>query len=88
MTFTPDLNLGNLLITGALTGIGYGLVKLYTLISEAIDLGKQALDDIDDHAEVINLHSNVLIEGGLVKGSVGIPRVEERRRRSRLHFPK
>ncbi len=85
MTFTPDLNLGNLLITGALTGIGYGLIKLYRLIAEGIDLGKQALDDIDDHAEVINLHSSVLIDGGFVKGNVGIPRVEERRRRSRIH---
>jgi hypothetical protein len=88
MTFTPDLNLGNLLITCALAGIGYGLQKLYALISDGIDLGKQALDDINDHAEVINLHTDVLIEGGFVKGSVGIPRVEERRRHSRIHFPK
>jgi len=85
MTFTPDLNLGNLLITGALTGIGYGLIKLYTLISEGIDLGKQALDDIDDHAEVINMHTTLFVDHGLAKGSVGIPRVEERRRRSRIH---
>ncbi len=88
MTFTPDLNLGNLLITGALTVIGYGLLKLYTLISEGIDLGRQGLDDIDDHAEVLNLHTDVLVDGGFVKGSIGIPRVEERRRRSRIHFPK
>jgi hypothetical protein len=85
MTYTPDINLGNMVITGCLAAIGYGLRKLYTLLDSALDAQQQALDDIDDHAEVINLHSNVLIDGGLVKGSVGLPRVEERRRRSRIY---
>ena len=85
MTYTPDINLGNLLVTAAIGGVGFGLRKLYTLLNEALDTHNQALDDIDEHAEVINLHTDVFIDAGLVKGSVGIPRVEERRKRSRIH---
>ena len=88
MTYTPDINLGNILVTTAIGGLGFGVRKLYTLISDALETHHQALDDIDDHAEVINLHTDVLMDGGLVKGSVGIPRVEERRRRGRIHIPK
>ncbi len=86
MTYTPDINLGNLIVTGAIAGLGYGVRQLYTLIDRAVDSHKQALDDIDDHAEVINMHTDVLVDGGLVKGSVGIPRVAERRKKLRIHL--
>lgn len=85
MTYTPDINLGNILITSALTGLGWGFHKLYKLIDRAMDAQEQAIDDLDEHAEVINIHSNLFIEGGLVKGGIGIPRVEERRRRRRIY---
>lgn len=85
MTVTPDINLGNLVVTAAVGIVGLGVRRLYTLIAEAIEHQQQALEDIDDHAEVINLHTNVMSEAGLLKGPIGVPRVEERRRRSRIY---
>ena len=85
ITITPDVNLGNVIVTTAIGIVGLGLRKFYKLISEAIEKQEQALCDIDDHAEVINLHTGVMIEGGLVKGPIGIPRVEERRRKARIY---
>lgn len=85
MTFTPDVNLGNVLVTAALGALGIGIRKLYKLISDAIDRQEQVIWDVDEHAEVINLHSSLLVEGGLVKGSIGLPRVTERRQRPRFY---
>ncbi len=81
-----DLNvhLGDVMVTTMLAVVSLGLKKLYTTISTVIDQHDQALDDIDDHAEVINTHTKIFVDAGMVKGSIGIPRVEERRRKHRI----
>lgn len=85
MTFTPDINLGNALVAAAIAVLGAGLRRFYKLVEGALDTHKQALDDIDDHAEVINMHTTLFVDNGIVKGPIGLPRVEERRRRSRVY---
>lgn len=85
MIITPDINLGNVLVTSAIAVVGLGVRRLYTLVKDAIDRQELALEDIDDHAEVLNLHSNLFVEAGLVKGPIGLPRVEERRKRTRVY---
>lgn len=85
MTFTTDISLGNAIVTSALAVLGWGARRLYNLVDTALDAHNQALDDIDDHAEVINMHTALFVDNGLAKGSIGIPRVEERRRRARIY---
>lgn len=84
MTITPDINLGNIMVTGAIGAIGWGIRRLYTLIADAVERQEMALEDIDEHAEVINLHTSLFIDNGLVKGPIGLPRVEERRKKNRI----
>lgn len=89
VTLTYDINLGSLLVAaaiGILTTLGtWGVRKLAKKIDTVLEQHDQAMDDIDEHAEVLNLHTDVLVEGGLVKGPIGIPRVEERRRKPRIY---
>lgn len=79
-----DVNLGSLLVTTAIGLIGLGLRKFYALIHAVIQRHDQALDDIDDHAEILNQHTSLIVDAGLVKGPLGIRRVDERRRRNRI----
>lgn len=89
LTITYDINIGSIavvavvgLLTAALT---WGVKLIVKRIDTVLDQHDQAMDDIEDHAEVLNLHTGVLIEGGLVKGPIGIPRVEERRKKARIY---
>lgn len=88
ITISYDINLGSILVVaaiGILTTLGtWGVRKLASKIDTILEQHDQAMDDIEDHAEVINIHTGVMIEGGLVKGPVGIPRVEERRKKARI----
>lgn len=81
---TYDVNLGSLLVTSAIGVVGLCLRKIYSLIHTVIEQHDQALGDIDDHAEVINIHTSLIVDAGLAKGPIGIPRVDERRRRNRV----
>lgn len=89
LTISYDINLGSILVVAAIglltTILTWGVRALVKKIDTVLDQHDQAMDDIDDHAEVLNLHTGVLIEGGLVKGPIGIPRVEERRKKARIY---
>lgn len=85
MNITPDINLGNIMVTGAIGAIGWGVRRLYNLIAGAIERQEVALEDIDDHAELLNLHTGLFVDGGMVKGPIGLPRVEERRKKTRIY---
>lgn len=89
LTISYDINLGSILVVAAIglltTMLTWGVRALVKKIDTVLDQHDQAMDDIDDHAEVLNLHTGVLIEGGLVKGPIGIPRVEERRKKARIY---
>jgi hypothetical protein len=81
-----DLNvhLGDLMVTSMVAGATWVLGKVYKAIDAVIRQHDQALHDLDDHAEVINTHTKIFVDAGMVQGSIGIPRVEERRRKGRI----
>lgn len=82
--FNWSINLGNALVSILLAFMIFMMNKLWNLGVAAITQHSQVLSDVDDHAEVINLHTTILVSAGMVKGPVGIPRVEERRHKARI----
>lgn len=82
--FNWSMNLGNAVVSTLLALVIWMLNKLWNLGAVAVLQHNRALIDIDDHAEVINLHTTILVNSGMVKGPIGIPRVEERRHKPRL----
>lgn len=83
--FDMTIHVGDVMTTAAVTGVGLGLRMMYKLINKAVTRHDQALDDIDDHAIVINQHTGLLVKSGLVPDGMGIGRVEERRKTPRIY---
>ena len=84
MLFDMTIHVGDVMTTVAVTAVGFGLRQMYKLVATAVERHDQALDDIEDHAEVINLHTGILVRNKLVDGE-GVPRVDERRKRPRMY---
>lgn len=84
INFTPDINLGNTIVTTLVAGVLWGMRMIYKVVAGAVDRHDQALEDVCDHAEVINLHTAILVRAGVAKG-VPIPMVEERRKKPRIY---
>jgi hypothetical protein len=82
--FDLTLHLGDLMVTTMLGVVSYGIKKLYHKTTTVIEQHDQALGDLEDHAMVINTHTRIFEDAGIVKGGVQIPRVVERRRLRRI----
>lgn len=80
-----SVHLGDVIVTAGLAIVSFVGTRLYRTVKTVIEQHEQAIADIDDHAEVINMHTGILIAGGLVKGPIGVPRVAERRRLPRIY---
>lgn len=76
-----NIHLGDVMVTGALTVIGFGMRRFYALVASKMDEHTHVVEDVDEHAEVINLHTLVLNKDGH-----SFP-ILERRKRARRAQP-
>lgn len=79
MVVDLNIHLGDLMVTGTLAVLGFGLKKFYTLVAGKIDEHEQIIVDVDAHAEIINLHTQAFNKDGHHQ----FPIVERRHRHRR-----
>lgn len=75
--FSFNVDLGQILVTGALTGVGWGLRKIYKSAVHAVGRVTQFVEGVHDQGElleattaVVDDHTRVLIKGGILPAPV------------------
>lgn len=83
--FSFDVNLGQLLVTGAVTALGWGLRKIYKAAVHAVERVSHFVDRVNDNDDlleatttVVDDHTRALIEADLLQAPV--VRLQRRKR--------
>jgi hypothetical protein len=83
--FSFDVNLGQVLVTGALTALGWGLRKIYKAAVHAVGQVTHFVERVNSNDELLDVtttvvddHTRVLIKEGLI--DVPVVRLQRRRR--------
>jgi hypothetical protein len=83
--FSFEVNLGQVLVTGALTALGWGLRKIYKAAVHAVERVSRFVDRVHENDELLEVtttvvddHSQALVDAGIM--SDPIVRLQPRRR--------